>query len=93
MNIIDSLKMTLGCSVTQRIRQVKQPRGGYINYKMMKVIELEGGGIEKLNSEENIHANLVGLAVDYLTRFMAGVKGLDDKSTINAVTIENIRTW
>ena len=33
-----------------------------------------------MNSEENIHANLVGLAVYYLTRFMAGVKGLDDKS-------------
>lgn len=46
-----------------------------------------------MNSEENIHANLVGLAAYYLTRFMAGVKGLDDKSTINAVTIENIRTW
>ena len=40
-----------------------------------------------MNSEENIHANLVGLAAYYLTRFMAGVKGLDDESIINAVKL------
>lgn len=104
-----------GCSVTQRVKQVKQPRGGYINPKAMTVVEL-GDDIGVLNPEENVRANLVGLAVDYLTRFMSGttvdksfqismigakiikektkaqtlikdIKGLDDKSIINAVKL------
>lgn len=78
-------------SVTQRIAQIKQPRGGYLN----------------------IHASLVGLAVDYMTRYTMGapaeqafeisllgssyvkqedkartllqkVKGLDDQSILSA---------
>lgn len=71
MDIMDLLKMPMGCSVTQRIKQVKQPRGGYINPLEMEIIEL-GNSIEELNPEENVHASLVGLAVDYLTRFMSG---------------------
>lgn len=67
----NSLNTSIGCSVTQRIKQVKQPRGGYINPKTMEVIQC-GDGIEALHSEENIRANLIGLAVDYLTRFMSG---------------------
>lgn len=62
-----------GCSVTQRIKQIEQPRGGYINPKMLNAVSI-GEGIEMLNPEENIHASLVGLAVDYLTRFMLGEK-------------------
>lgn len=65
------LNTSIGSSVTQRIKQVKQPRGGYINPKTMEVIQC-GDGIEALHSEENIRANLIGLAVDYLTRFMSG---------------------
>lgn len=57
-------------SVTQRITQVKQPRGGYLNPKDF-VETVFDDGIE-LNTEENIHASLVGLAVDYLTRYMMG---------------------
>lgn len=56
-------------SVTQRIKEVKQPAGGYINPKDFETIELEDQ-IE-LNSEENINPGLVGLAVDYMTRFMS----------------------
>ena len=37
----------------------------------MEVIQC-GEGIKALYSEENIRANLTGLAVDYLTRFMSG---------------------
>lgn len=69
--MFNSLNTSIGCSVTQRIKQVKQPRGGYINPKIMEVIQC-GDGIEALHSEENIRANLIGLAVDYLTRFMSG---------------------
>lgn len=69
--MFNSLNTSIGCSVTQRIKQVKQPRGGYINPKIMEAIQC-GDGIEALHSEENIRANLIGLAVDYLTRFMSG---------------------
>ncbi len=115
LNMMGSVSENGGCSVTSRIKQVKQPRGGYINPKAMTVKVL-GEGIEALNPNESTSSNLVGLAVDYLTRFMigadvesaffiaflgakrinketkakklmAGVKGLDSKSVINAVKL------
>lgn len=61
----------MGCSVTQRVGQVKQPRGGYLKPKDFDEIILEPG-IEELNKEENIEPNLVGTAVEYLTHFMTG---------------------
>ena len=64
VNIGDLLASMKVCSVTQRIKQVKQPRGGYINPRNLTSIPL-GDGIESLNDEENVHASLVGLAVDY----------------------------
>ncbi|MDA3768706.1 hypothetical protein PF586_09895 [Lactobacillus delbrueckii] len=63
--------MNRGYSVTQRTKNVKQPRGGYINPKELQTESL-GPGIGVLNPAENISTNLVGLAVDYLTRFMSG---------------------
>ncbi|MGT2750469.1 hypothetical protein ACVRXF_06090 [Streptococcus orisasini] len=57
-------------SVTQRIKQIKQPHGGYLPPKLFSVDELTDG--KELSGEENIHASLVGLCVDYLTRFMNG---------------------
>lgn len=57
-------------SVTQRISEVKQPRGGYIKPKDFVVTDLLD--TEPLNENENIHASLVGLTVDYLTRFLSG---------------------
>jgi hypothetical protein len=57
-------------TVTQRIKQIKQPRGGYINPKEFNTICLNDG--INLNEEENIHSILVGIAVDYLTRYMTG---------------------
>ncbi|KGF13878.1 hypothetical protein HMPREF1647_03700 [Lancefieldella parvula DNF00906] len=61
----------MGCSVTQRVDQIKQPRGGYLKSKDFDEIIL-GPGIEELNKEENIEPNLVGTAVEYLTHFMTG---------------------
>lgn len=56
----------MGVSVTKRISQIKQPRGGYLNPKNLSVVQLQS----KTNlGEENIYPSLVGLAVDYLTRF------------------------
>lgn len=59
-------------SVTERIKEVKQPRGGYIKPSTMSVIAIEDG--RTLNEEENIHASVIGMAVDYLTRFMMGTE-------------------
>lgn len=57
-------------SVTQRIRNIKQPWGGYIKCKDFSVTELSDG--KELNPEENLHSSLIGLVVDYLTRFVMG---------------------
>ena len=61
----------MGCSVTQRVDQVKQPIGGYLKPKDFDEVIL-GPGIEELNKEENIKPNLVGTAVEYFTHFMTG---------------------
>lgn len=55
-------------SVTKRIDMVKQPRGGYINPSQLKVTLFNDGIM--LNDNENIHPTLIGLVVDYMTRFM-----------------------
>lgn len=81
VNVGDLLASMKGCSVTQRIKQVKQPRGGYINPRNLTSIPL-GDGIESLNDKENVHASLVGLAVDYMTRFMSGAP-VDDAFKIS----------
>ena len=57
-------------SVTQRIKAIKQPRGGYIKPKEFSQLGLSDG--VELNPNENVSAILVGLAVDYLTRYMMG---------------------
>lgn len=57
-------------SVTQRVSKVKQPRGGYLRPRDFENIVLSDG--IQLHPEENIHASLVGLAVDYLTRYLSG---------------------
>ena len=56
-------------TVTQRVKQFKQPKGGFINPKQFSVIHNEDN--ITLNPE-NISASNVGTAVDYLTRFMTG---------------------
>ena len=61
----------VGCLVTQRIKQVDQLKGGYIKPKEFKA-ELLGEGTEALNPAENFIPILIGLAVDYMTRFMSG---------------------
>lgn len=57
-------------SVTKRISMVKQPYGGYLNKNQFETIAIDDGEI--LNEKENISPSLVGLTVDYLTRFMMG---------------------
>ena len=62
-------------SVTARIKAIKQPRGGYIPPKMFEVIQLQDNN--QLFESENIHSSVIGMAVDYLTRYMLGTS-VDD---------------
>ena len=57
-------------SVTQRINQVVQPAGGYLNPKGFTVTKLEDD--VELKQTENIHNNLIGIAVEGMTRYMNG---------------------
>lgn len=54
-------------TVTQRIRAIQQPAGGYIPVSALSVKQYRDNF--SLNTKENIPANYVGLTVDYLTRF------------------------
>ena len=55
-------------SVTKRIEQIKQPRGGYIPIKSFSSMELTPSN--ELKPSENIPPQLIGLTVDYLTRLL-----------------------
>ena len=57
-------------SVTSRIKEIKQPRGGYIKPSQFQEIAFDDG--ETLSEQENIHASIVGMVVDYLTRYIMG---------------------
>lgn len=57
-------------SVTQRIAKIKQPRGGYIKPKEFVITDLTDNNT--LNEIENVHSTLIGLTVDYLTRYLNG---------------------
>lgn len=57
-------------SVTQRINEVKQPRGGYIKPSKFEVTAIVS--TTALNAIENVPPTIIGLAVDYMTRFMLG---------------------
>lgn len=52
-------------SVTQRIKQIKQPRGGSLT-----VVEVNGGPLHDI--KENVSAGVVGMVIDYMTRVMTG---------------------
>lgn len=55
-------------SVTNRIKEIKQPRGGYINPNDFTVVEINDGNA--LFEEENVHGSIIGMVVDYMTRFL-----------------------
>lgn len=65
-------------SVVQRVKEVKQPRGGYLNPKMLEALFLGGDGPVPLDhTTENVSPGLVGLAVDYLARLANGAEPQD----------------
>lgn len=58
-----------GTSVTARVRELHQPPGGYINPDSMEVHTFNDG-VEL--GPENIKPSMMGLVVDYMTRFAEG---------------------
>ena len=60
-----------GASVTRRVREYPQPRGGFLNPRLFEMVQL-GEGISELAPYENVVPGLVGIAVDYMTRFCTG---------------------
>lgn len=57
-------------SVTQRIKQISQPNGGYVPPSKFKVVQQIDERI--LFDKENVHPSTVGMVVDYMTRFLSG---------------------
>lgn len=55
-------------SVKSRINVIKQPKEGYIPLSFFRTVKHKNK--EALNLKENIAPNIVGLTVDYLTRFI-----------------------
>ncbi len=114
-------------SVTGRSTDYKQPYGGFIKPSSFEKTVLDDG--ITLNESENIASSSIGLAVDYLSRFMngvplkeafkisitgmhyavqdnagiiseqeakaiiSGIKGLDDKSVVNACKLVSFDVW
>lgn len=62
-------------TVTNRIKEVKQPRGGYLKLSSFTVNKIDDGCT--LAEKENINPSIVGMAVDYLTRFAMGAEPSD----------------
>lgn len=78
-------------SVTQRITQYNketgQPRGGLVSPKVLTATQLEDehGVID--HKQENVHASVVGLAVDYLSRLARIRVGAGEEAARAAVDV------
>lgn len=59
-------------SVTSRIEKIKQPYGGYLKPSEMDMCVIDDGNELAPDEYVSVKANIIGLVVDYLTRFMLG---------------------
>lgn len=77
-------------SVTGRIAEIKQPKGGYIKPSQFEVYNRTDSLM--LSENENVHASIIGMTVDYLTRFVMGTKVVEafDMSCKGAVIAEQM---
>jgi hypothetical protein len=62
---------TTACFISDRIKQVEQPEGGYIPPETLKVEPVDED-VDTLNPEENVSPYLINSAVNYMARFMMG---------------------
>lgn len=63
-------KSVAGCSVTQRVKMIKQPVSGYLPINCFGIQVFDDG--KKFYKKLNISPDLLGVIVDYLTRFVCG---------------------
>lgn len=75
-------------TVTQRIRAIEQPAEGYIPITKFSVKKYED--FCQLHYKENISANYVGLAVDYLVRFYV-TKNIEEAFDISMLGAKILR--
>lgn len=65
-------------SVTGRIKEIHQPRGGYLKLSDFDVSLIEDAYVPiGIYRNENIHSSLIGTTVDYLTRIQMGTTVYD----------------
>lgn len=62
---------TIGCSASEYIEQINQPRGSYIPPGVLEVESLSKG-VDTLNPEENVGPDLIISAVQYMARVKLG---------------------
>ena len=62
-------------TVTTRINQIKQPRGGFVPVSKFEKIQLDDDKI--LNAKENISPSIIGTVVEYLARIETGADNED----------------
>lgn len=78
-------------SVTQRIKEIKQPYGGYLRPSTMDKVQLTNK--EELYPEENIHPTKIGLVVDYLSRFMSNGHSVEDAFRISIKGLDLLKQY
>lgn len=78
-------------SVTQRIKEIKQPYGGYLRPSTMDKVQLTNK--EELYPDENIHPTKVGLVVDYLSRFMSNGHSVEDAFRISIKGLDLLKQY
>lgn len=62
-------------SVIGRVNEIKQPDGGYVKTSQFEIYNIKDG--LTLNKNENLHPAIIGMTVEYLTRFIKGTKAVD----------------
>ena len=55
-------------TVTAIAKTAKQPRGGFVKPSSMTITNYDDG--QTLADNENVHASIIGMCVDYMTRFL-----------------------
>ena len=58
-------------SVTKRVREVKQPYGGFIKPSSLHIDVYHDNF--QLNEQESVASTIIGMAVDYLSRLSIGI--------------------
>ena len=69
-------------SVTQRVKQIRQPYGGFVRPRDFEVVEFED---DKVLLAENLYGGSVATVVDYMTRFI--IEGFAEKAFDNITKI------